>query len=77
MQAELVELEARIRDQAGRDSQSQNPDEKLYSRDWLTLSSLNENGQHSEQWKLAMEIREKLQVYGLEWTLVIFKWFEG
>jgi hypothetical protein len=66
MQAELIELETRFRDQAGRDIQSQEPTEKLYSRDWLTLSSLNNNGQLSEQWKLALDIREKLESYGLE-----------
>lgn len=66
MQAELIELETRFRDQASRDSHSQESTEKLYSRDWLTLSSLNSNGQHSEQWRMALEIREKLQVYGLQ-----------
>ena len=65
MQAELVELETRFREQASRDSQSQEPNEKLYSRDWLTLSSPDDKGQIGEQWRLALEIRGKLEAYGM------------
>jgi hypothetical protein len=66
MQAELVELEARFRDQAEKDAQSQDQNEKLFSRDWFTLSMPMENGEYSPQWKLALEIRKKLENYGMQ-----------
>lgn len=64
MQAELVELEARFREQAAKDSQSPDETEKLFSRDWATLSRRVGDNQLSEQWKLALEIRDKLEKYG-------------
>ncbi len=66
MQAELIDLEARFRDQAEKDANSQNQTERLFSRDWRTLSLPNQGGEVSEQWKLALEIREKLKKYGPE-----------
>lgn len=66
MQAELIELEATFRDQAVKDSQSQNDTEKLFSRDWATLSSPIGEKQRSEQWRMALEIRDKLEKYGQE-----------
>jgi hypothetical protein len=66
MQAELVELETRFREQASKDSQSQREAEKLFSRDWRTLSSPISENQWSEQWRLALEIRDKLERYGWE-----------
>lgn len=65
MQAELVELEQRLRGQAVEDSQSSNQTEKLFSRDWHTLSKRNDGGEYNEQWRLALEIREKLEKYGM------------
>lgn len=67
MQAELIELEAMFRDQAVKDSQSQNDTEKLFSRDCATLSSPIGEKQCSEQWRLALQIRDKLEKYGREW----------
>ncbi|KAK5046660.1 hypothetical protein LTR84_007421 [Exophiala bonariae] len=63
MQAELMELEARFREQAAKDSQSEDETIKLFSRDWYTLSSPAGAQQLSEQWTLALEIRDKLEKY--------------
>ena len=63
-QAELMSLELRLREESERNSQSGGPTEKLFSRHWETLTSAQSSGQHCEQWRLALEIRDKLEAYG-------------
>ncbi|KIY01586.1 uncharacterized protein Z520_03138 [Fonsecaea multimorphosa CBS 102226] len=45
------------------DAQSGQRDRQMYSRDWWKLQHVVAQGNHSEQWNLALEIREKLERY--------------
>lgn len=64
MQAELLDLETKLRKQGEDDLQSENEKTRWYARDWRSLSRLDrEEGENAEQWKMCLEIREKLQAY--------------
>jgi hypothetical protein len=63
-QAELTELETKMAEEAAKTCRSNDDSEKLYSRDWRTLSMPTGNGDLAAQWKIALEIREKLGRYG-------------
>ncbi|OCK77779.1 hypothetical protein K432DRAFT_407030 [Lepidopterella palustris CBS 459.81] len=64
-QAELKHLLQRLEDMERKDSQSgKEEDRSWFARDWYQLSiEIDEKGNHSEQWNLFKEIREKLWSY--------------
>lgn len=66
MQAELVDLEIRLREQAEADAATNDTTKKLYSRDWYTLSKTSADGAHSEQWELVLLLRDRLEQYSNE-----------
>jgi hypothetical protein len=61
LQAELTDIEVRLREACREDDQSvNNPTEKMFSVDFYTL---RHSGQHSPQFALLKESQERLQVY--------------
>ncbi|KAK0620693.1 hypothetical protein B0T14DRAFT_567423 [Immersiella caudata] len=64
LQAELTNLENELHCAARVDSESGHPDRAEYSRDWETLrnSVADEDGDPT-QWKLMLQVREKLVEY--------------
>lgn len=67
LQAELHDLETRLRELQRADLESGLLDQRNYSRDWYMLKesgdSLAESGNVGQQWALMLEIREKLKKY--------------
>ena len=76
LQAELVSLEHDLRIAQAEDNHSNHPDRARYSRDWYSLSrSINANDDlgpsesrpkdrgREKQWKIILQIREKLKDY--------------
>jgi hypothetical protein len=66
LQAELTELESRLRDKEKLNCQSDDERKRWYARDWHSLSkaSTAEGGDES-QWLLFLEIRAKLKEYSI------------
>ena len=65
-QAELADLEVRLRTRAEADAASSDERLKLFSRDWYTLSAPDPDGQTSEQWRLMTLISDKLERYSID-----------
>jgi DNA-binding HxlR family transcriptional regulator len=67
LQAELQDLEIRLRELQKADLESGHVDRTNYSRDWYTLKesgdSVAEPGNDGQQWALMLEIRDKLKEY--------------
>ena len=67
MQAEIRHLEIALRKQQKEDQESNHEDRTRYSRDWWTLKEANEPeaepGNDGRQWKIILQMREKLQQY--------------
>jgi hypothetical protein len=62
LQAELTCLENELRNQEKSDLESGDQERSIYGRDWQTLAeSIDSNA--SQQWKLFLRIREKLNEY--------------
>ncbi|KAL9111750.1 MAG: hypothetical protein Q9227_003809 [Pyrenula ochraceoflavens] len=61
-QAELVQLEADYHELALARPSAKNPLGALYDQDWWTLSQSHMDSEH-KQWKLWLQIREKLKEY--------------
>ena len=66
-QAELKELEEKLRSYAQADDNSSHPLRTKYSRDWYILndsiSPMAADGEDSRQWETFLKIRSKLQEY--------------
>ena len=63
MQAELTNLEKALLYQAQSDASDVDTTKTVYSRDWWTLSRQDDSGEHTEQWKLLLEVQECLDRY--------------
>lgn len=64
LQAELIELERKLKKYAEEDANSKHPKRILYSRHWLSLSGSIDNPEHdSKQWEIMLTIKEKLKEY--------------
>lgn len=63
LQAELVDLEERLRKQTLKDINSTEGRRKEYSRNWFDLSVSKARDGSDEQWHLVLCIREKLKEY--------------
>jgi hypothetical protein len=64
LQAELIELECKLKMYAKEDANSKHPKRILYSRHWLSLSGSIDNPEYDDkQWKIILTIREKLKKY--------------
>jgi hypothetical protein len=59
LQAEIVNLQETLNHHIKGDAESQNPDAKMFSRDWWALSSSDD----SEQWETWLQLRIKLKAY--------------
>jgi hypothetical protein len=69
LQAEIAHLEADLHSIAEEDTASG----KIpgHEHDWWTLSQGDESG-HAKQWKMVLEIREKLEKYSMNQVVVNF-----
>lgn len=66
LQAELIELERKLKMYATEDANSKHPKRILYSRHWLSLSGSINNPEHDDcdkQWNIILTIRERLKEY--------------
>jgi hypothetical protein len=62
LQAELVHLEADLRETVRADQNSGHPRKVAYSKDWWSLANSRNDGDE-RQWAKVLEIREKLREY--------------
>lgn len=66
LQAELLDLETRLREIERSNSESDNETRKWYARDWYSLSNASDDdGGNPQQWELFLEIRQKLEQYSM------------
>ena len=63
-QAELTELESKFKIQARADRESQDSQRLLFGKHWGLLGDPHSD---SEQWKIALQVREKLKEYRMFW----------
>lgn len=64
LQAELVQLEAELREQSEFDHQHQNdPFKHSFARSWIALKDSADEEETGHQWKKICEIQGKLQKY--------------
>jgi hypothetical protein len=64
LQAELTDLELRLKKYAKQDADSGHPGRILYSRDWQTLSESSDvPTNNNKQWNTILSIREKLKEF--------------
>jgi hypothetical protein len=59
LQAEIVNLQETLGNLAKEDAESEDPERKLFARDWWALSSADD----SEQWETFLQLRNKLKTY--------------
>lgn len=66
-QAELANLENALAEAASKDAKSGDVERIIYARDWQSLSeslrATNDDAHDSTQWKIMLDIREKLKEY--------------
>lgn len=62
LQAELTNLQRKLREQEAVDNRSDVGNKKNYARDWYWLSKSKADGDE-EQWQLVLSVREKLKEY--------------
>jgi hypothetical protein len=59
LQAEIVNLQGSLAGLAKEDAESEDPERRLFARDWWALSSAED----SEQWETFLQLRGKLKDY--------------
>lgn len=62
-QAELVSLQQDLHELEIADDRSSDAEKRTFSRDWNALSLADEEDENNEQWKLVLEIRDRLKDY--------------
>ena len=72
LQAELVDLENSLSNQAKEDEESGHFERSLYSRDWRTLSeSSTVDIGNPSQWSTVLRLREKLDEYSESYEIIL------
>ncbi len=67
IQAELSHLEIELKEIILEDCQSGDEKTRLYNQDWWTLNQASQEGRSPAQMRKILEIREKLQIYSMEY----------